>query len=662
MLPGPTGDKVQWNLALTPYIEGIQDTSDIPQVRVVAVKGPARSGKTVAAENRALKHWIYGPSVNVLWYMQSRDDVDDYVEERVEWMLEHHEQVNAKINWNDRRNSRGRKRIGQALARWLPATKGTTRGKAAPLIVADEIDGYPRAVRRSILTRLINRQREFGSGALAFIASHPDEGPAEGIDAVLRESLVHLWWWECQACGEYSSPSPEAESRMGWNVPDLIAANADLPRGELLDVVEAQAALSCPTCGECVEDDPAGYLGSKRDRMNQTGVWLQPHQTIAKGGVIEGAPVVQEYMGFCIHGFMSPFVTIGGLAREWAAGWLESQLTGIETGLKEVVVKSLGETFIGSDAKKQIEDWKVVAQRLKDQSYLMGTVPPGCQFLTAFVDIQGDRFEVRVIGWSVARESWLIDAYAIKQGPPDPETGKPAFENLDPFHRLNDWRVLEDAVLRQTYPLADRPHMHLPIARMVVDMGGGDETALNARKWAAHAISRTRDPIPSWRILLTKGAASKRQVETYGKPKRPEYDDQGKPLPGIAWERTVNVHDLKGMIALRMKIEEPGPGRMHLPIDVKDRHVRELCAEQFLNGEWIAIHRANETWDGWVAAEVARETLQPDREGIDWATAPPPWAKPFEIGKERGIDTSGKARPSYWERLRKINRGMQAEE
>jgi phage terminase large subunit GpA-like protein len=653
---------VKWNLDLTPYIEGIQDTSDIPLVQVVAVKGPARSGKTVAAENRALKHWIYGPSVNVLWYMQSREDVEDYVEERVEWMLEHHEQVSAKIKWNDRRNSRARKRIGTTLARWLPATKGTTRGKAAPLIIADEIDGYAKAVRRSILTRLINRQREFGTGALAYICSHPDEGPTEGIDAVLRDSLVHLWFWECQACGFYSSPSPEAEHRMRWNVPELIAGNADLERGALLDKVEEGAALICPHCESHVRDDPAGYLGSERDAMNRTGRWLQPHQTIGPGGEIDGAPEVQEYMGFCIHGFMSPFVTIGGLAREWAAAKLESDLTGNETGLKEVVVKSLGETFIGSQAEKQIEDWKVVGARLKDQPYLMGTVPAGCQFLTAFVDIQGDRFEVRVIGWNVNRESWLVDAYAIKQAPPDPETGKPAFDNLDPFHRLNDWSVLEDGVLRQTYPLADHASLHLPIARMVVDTGGGDDTTNNARKWAAGSIGRARNPVPAWRILLTKGAASKKS-ETYGKPRKLEYDDQGKPLPAAVWERTVNVHEIKGILALRMKIEVPGPGRMHMPIDVKDRIVRELCAEQFVNGEWIAVQRANETWDGWVAAEVARETLQPERTPpIDWQNAPPPWAKPFEIGKERGIDTSSRPRPGYWERLRKINRGAQTEE
>src|SRR3546814_20175220 len=102
---------------------------------------------------------------------------------------------------------------------------------------------------------------------------------------------------------------------------------------------------------------------------------------------------------------------------------------------------------------------------------------------------------------------------------------------------------------------------------------------------------------------------------------------------------------------------------MHSTVVGKDRVVRELCAKKFSNDAGTAVRRANETWDGWVAAEVARETLQPEHvPPIDWQRSPPPWAKPFGIGKERGIDTSSKSRPSHWERLRKINRGPETAE
>lgn len=592
--------------------------------------------------------------------MQSRSDVSDYVDERVEWMLENHEAINDKIDWGYKRNSRNTKFIGESLARWLAATKGTTRGKAAPLIIADEIDGYTAAVRRSILTRLINRQREFGTGALAYICSHPDEGPTEGIDAVLRESLTHLWWWQCQACGFYSSPSPEAKHRMHWNVSELVKRYADLERSDMLDRVAQEARLVCPHCENEIGDE-SNYRESERFAMNATGVWLQEHQEIEPDGTIIGEARVAEYMGFSIHGFMSPFVAIGGLAREWAAAKLEKDLTGIDTGLKEVVVKSLGETYFGADEEKQMEDWQTVKARLRDQPYVRGEVPPGVRFLTAFVDIQGDRFEVRVIGWNEEKESWLIDYYAIKQPPPDPETGRPAFENVDPANRPGDWDVLEDAVVRQTYPLAGNPKLHMPIAKVAIDTGGEAGVTTNARKFAARITSRKKDPVPQWRIMLTKGASSKNYQPIYGKPRREQYDDKGKPLPGAVWERTVNVHEIKSLVAMRMKLEynNGGPGAMHVPQDVKDRMVMELTAEQLVNNSWEAIRARNETFDGWVACEVARESLDPaqrdDGKGINWEK-PPIWAKPFEKGKERGIDNTTRPRASHWERLRQFNR------
>lgn len=657
-LPGPAGGSVPWTPDLTPYVVGIQDACDIPQVRVVGVKGPARSGKTVAAENLCAKNWIYGPSQDVLWYMQSRDDLNDYVDERVEWMLENHEQINVQIDWSYRRNSRSTKFIGDSLARWLAATKSTTRGKAAPIIVADEIDGYTKLVRRSILTRLINRQREFGTGALAYICSHPDEGPQEGIDAVLRQCVTHLWWWQCQACGFYSSPSPEAKHRMAWNVPELIQRFADLPNKEAIDAIGEHARLVCPHCENEVADTN-DYRKSERFDMNATGVWLQEHQEIEPDDTIVGTPRVADYMGFTIHGLMSPFNTISGLAREWAAAKMESTLTGIDTELKEVVVKSLGETFNNTPEEKQMEDWQTVKNRLREP-YLRGEVPPGVRFLTAFVDIQGDRFEVRIIGWNENKESWLIDYYAIKQPPPDPDTGRPAFENVDPANRPSDWDVLEDGVLRQTYPLVENPALHLPIARMAIDTGGESGVTENARAFASRVITRKKDPVPQWRLLLTKGASSKTYQPIYGKPKQHAFDDEGKALPGAVWERVVNVHEIKSLIAMRMKLDGSQPGAMHLPQDVKDRMVLELTAEQLVNEAWVAIRARNETFDGWVACEVARETLDPaqrdDNLKINW-DKPPIWAKPFEKGKERGIDNTTRSRSGYWDRLRKFNRG-----
>jgi phage terminase large subunit GpA-like protein len=615
------GKKVKWLPGTTPYMVGIQDTCDIVGVEVVAVQGNARSGKTVGAENLCLRNWIYGPSRNVIWYMQTRADVDDYVEERVEWFLSNHEQISAKINWKNRRQSRARKRIGTSLARWLAATPSTTRGKAAPLIVADEIDGYPRKIRKAILTLLRNRQREYGAGALLYVCSHPDAGPSEGIASIIADATAtrHAWYFPASCCGKAVSYNQYAQHRMRWNLPEMLVKYEGVEHSDRVKAAAAECKLVCPHC-------TAEHGEESRLKMSNAGAWLQPQQKMEAGKVV-GAPVVSKIMGFVIHAFMSPFVNMNSLAEEWATAKLAADDTLEFSAFKEVVVKSLGEVFEGTDEAEKQENWAVVKSRLKSE-YLQKTVPDGVQFLTAFVDVQGDRFEVVVIGWNTARESWLIDRYALKQWP--------GFENIDPANKLSDWNIIEPAVLNQTYPLARDPRFHLGIARVAVDTGGqpgeGDASVtLNARLWARSIHTRTKDPVPEWRVMLTKGDAHIKG-ELYGKPRRGLVDDHGQPLEGAPWERTLNVHDIKRVVIKRMKIEVPGPGRMHLPVNIQDRYVRELVSERLVNGEWLQQGR-NETWDGWIACDAARATLQPERKEIDWINAPPPWARPFLVGK-----------------------------
>ena len=629
------------------------DACDEFGVREVGVKGPARSAKTVGAENVALNRWSNRPC-RVLWYMQTGEDMEDYMEERGEWMIENHPRVAARLT-RDRRTSLTRKRIAGHLALFRAATLKTTRGKAAPLVVADEIDGYAKRVRKAILTLIRNRQREFGNDALAYICSHPDAGPTEGIDAVLAEAIVHLWFVNCPKCRKSSSPAAEAENRMHWNVSALLETVADMDPRDVRDMVRRQARLVCPHCN-------AHFDNAQRLEIMAKGCWVQPHQKLDPHGVVQGKRRTGPTLGFVIHGFMAPFVDLGDLAAEYALAKITADNTGDATNLKEVVVKSLGETFEGAKAEEQVEDWRTVKARLATP-YPLKTVPHGVDFLTSFVDVQGDRFEVRVVGWKRNGESYLVDVFAIKEWP----NGDP----VDPANRLRDWDLIENRVLEMSWPLSsnrgDDDDLFLSIARCAVDMGGGageqegNTVANNAKLWVAKITDparRGKAAVPSWRIQLQRGAASKRQPEIYGNSKQVLKDDGGRALAVPVFERTVNVHAIKKIIARRMKIPE-GPGAMHGPANLADRYWRELTAEKLVNDEWVATGR-NETWDGWVAAEVARYTLRPDRQEIDWVNDRPIWATPLRRGGAPGAATEQMAATpeTYYDRLAQLNKDV----
>lgn len=601
-----------------------------------------------------MKRWTHGPWGDCFWYMQSDDDVADYMEERGEWMLENHDEVAGRIDTTYKRHARDRKRIGESLALWLPATTKTTRGKGAPFIVGDEIDAWMKRIMKGVLPILRARQSEFGNEALLYLASHPDAGPAFGIESVIAQGLRHLWWWLCpyRNCRKPSSPLPEARVRMEWNVPELLKKLDGADKPEILGVVREKTVLICPHCRRPVTEE------MRLEMSSSSGAWLQPHQRLLERKQVRGKPALQEIMGFCIHAFMGPFVPVGKLAGDFVGASLEYSETKDDTSLKEVTVKRLGEVYEGASDAEKIEDWHVVKSRmLAGGGYLMGQVPPGVDFLTAFVDNQVYGFEVRVIGWSVQREAWLIDAFPIKAWPDI------AGSTIDPFNRLGDWSVLEGMVLRQSYQLIGRPGWYLPIAKVAIDLGGGygDDTSAtnNARLWSSQAIARAKDPIPEWQILLMRGSAH-RTGELYGIPRQVMKDDRGVALPAPVWERAANVHNVKRIIATRMKISLPGPGMMHAPQDLPDKYFRELTSERLDAGRWLPKGR-NETWDAFVACEVARESLKPEREGLITATRRPSWARPFRPGVDPGIDTKPRSLVSHYQRLAIFNTGEDEE-
>ena len=451
--------------------------------------------------------------------------------------------------------------------------------------------------------------------------------------------------------------------RWKWNLPDLMGLAEEMERVAFLDHVAKAVRLVCPN-PECREE----FGHNRRLEIMNAGRWLQPHQEWLPNGTIKGEARVAAQMGFVIHAFMAPFVKFNETARDWAAAKLTLDATGVETHFREVVVKKLGETPRSTKAEEQIDPPRIVETRLAS-GYPMKSVPAGVMFLTAFVDVQGDRFEVVVIGWSLNRESWLIDRYSIKQWPAFGT--HTAFEDIDPAMRLDDWDVIEEAVIASSYPLQSNPQrkeagmdeLFMPIAKTVVNNSGQPGVTNNGRKWLSKLLTRQEGRlVQPYQVMLMQGSD---KGETYGKSKLVELDDFGKKwLP--VYERYPNVSEVKKIIAARMKIEEPGPGRMHIPVlppvdsnidrrafqKMMTLYVYELTAERYTNGEWVKHRVRNETWDGYVACEVAREALKADNPK-HWEGQLPEWATPKARGQ--GLGDVLRAPTDVFDRLAQIN-------
>lgn len=634
------GGERLWDPALTPYVCGIQDALDNPKVAMVAVSGPARSGKTTAFENHLFKRLKFGPLTDTIFYMPPAA-LDEYLDNTVAPLFELHPDISSKIGTGRSDNKRDFKKVAGKFINWLPAQPGKIVAKQAPLIGADETDIMTKKLRSNIVQQITMRQRAFGSLGKGYVASHCDAGWNDGIASIWLESNRGEWWWPCPDCKHWSSPCPKAEHRMVLNI--------DMPKhlsgDELMQHVAKNAGLVCPHCGSLIDN-------AEKKAMNAAGIWLFDGQEIdVATGKVTGEPRQSEVWGFWIHGTMSPFVTWQKLAQEVAAAIAFYRRTLKRDRLKEVTAKALGEVDQGDAGGAQ--DFGALKKRAEgagdeaDQDVLLGYVPRWARFLTAAVDVGGAKFDVIVIAWGADGESKIVDRFTLV----DIDGRK-----LSPGQRQADWLVLREKVMRREYPLAGRPGWFLPIASTGIDAAGVPGVTHKAREFARQ-MKLAGGPCygaNAYKLRLFQGS-SKATAPEIGRGREINVDDKGKPLVPAVTEYTLGVHKLKELTVARLGVEAPGPGYVHLPRDMEHGHIQELTAEVLVDGKWER-HGANETFDLKGYAEAVRQLLQPDRPNINWRQ-PPVWARPVcrNQNQSQGASRPELPKEAGWKRLAKRN-------
>jgi phage terminase large subunit GpA-like protein len=188
---------------------------------------------------------------------------------------------------------------------------------------------------------------------------------------------------------------------------------------------------------------------------------------------------------------------------------------------------------------------------------------------------------MEVVAWGDGEESWNVD-YQVIPG----DTSRPEV-----------WEDLDDRLL---VPYRHENGSDLNIAAAGVD--SSDQTTI-VYNWVRPRVSR--------RIFALKGVAG-----------------PGRPVAKVSRRRTtkrnvdlvnVGVDDAKGLIYARLKIEEPGPGYCHFPMDRDIEYFEMLTAEKmitkfqrgFPKKEWVKTRARNEALDCRVYAYAALKLLNP---------------------------------------------------
>ena len=289
---------------------------------------------------------------------------------------------------------------------------------------------------------------------------------------------------------------------------------------------------------------------------------------IKKGRWVATAPF-HGVAGFHIWEAYSPFSSLPGIAR----AFLEAKK--MPETLKTWVNTVLGESW--EEAANKVEATPLMERREDYFPY----VPEGVAVLTAGVDTQDDRLEVEVVGWGLDFETWNVD-FRIFYGDPN---------------KAEVWGQLLD-YLRTPFDHA--------LGRKMTISSTGVDTAGHCTD-AAYRFCKTNE---KYRVYAFKG------VPEAGKPiaGRPSKRNKGKVklFP-------IGVDAAKEVVYSRLRIEEPGPGYCHFPLERDQEYFDQLTAEKritkYVNGRpkmvWTQTRKRNEALDCRVYATAAYTILKP---------------------------------------------------
>lgn len=259
----------------------------------------------------------------------------------------------------------------------------TMRGRSAPLVVCDEVDGYEVTKEGHPVGLLWQRAATFGDDRFLIEISTPTIKDHSYIETSFEAGDQRRFHVPCPHCGEAQTLK---WGQVKWH-------GRDTPGEEQFPET---ARYACEHCGTLWDD------GERIVAIRQ-GKWI-------------GAKPFKGHASYHINEMYSTFRRLKDIAQSY----IDKMASDDEQTFVNV---SLAETW---DQKGEQADPTSLQARAYE---FTAPVPAGGLYLTAGIDMQLDRLEVEVVAWGVGEESWSIDYHVIWGDPMTP----------DPWNDLDDY-------------------------------------------------------------------------------------------------------------------------------------------------------------------------------------------------------------------------------
>lgn len=552
--PGPI------RFANAPYQRGMLDAITEPGVTRVSYMTGAQLGKTTV-QQCVTGYFIAHEPRSQIFVQPTQGDVQTFLETKLRPMLDANPSISSKMAKQRGRDGVNNSRMISYIGGWLmfswAGSPKTLRGRSAPVVQADEIDGMDTTPEGDPGELLAQRAATFGDMALRTESSTPTFKGDSRIEIGFDAGDQRRYYVPCPHCDTAQFLRWENVTWVGRKSTCIKDYELDLEGDHQTET----AGYACESCGVVWTDG------------ERIAAILQAE---SKGHGWKASKPFRGHASFHAPEMLSTFRMMRAI--------VQSYLDKIALDdLQSFVNVSLGEPH---EAMGEKADPDSLMARCIDYP---ADVPMGGVVLTAGIDMQPDRLEVEIVAWGEAERSWSVD-YRVLWG--DPLVG-------------DVWDDLDD-VLAETF--THESGARLSISAACLDTGGTSGYTQAAYEYARGRTGR--------RLFAIKGVGGWGR----GIVEKSQRKQSGKNARKVDLF-LVGVDEAKLVVMRRLANTVAGsPGYCEFPSGRDEEYFKMLTSEKmvlrYVKGqpvrEWTKPDKArNEALDCRVYALAALKILSP---------------------------------------------------
>lgn len=353
-----------------PYQREPLDMTADPQCNRITLMWSAQVGKTMLALCAQAYKIAQDPQSQIMM-QPSQGDLGTWLETKFNPLISSNDELQYLIAKPRAREGVNNSRMksypgGFLMFSWSGSAK-TMRGRSAPFIVCDEVDGYDKSQEGHPVSLLWQRAATFGDRRKLLEISTPTIKGGSWIESAYDQGDQRHFFVPCPHC--------QHKQNLEWK---NVIWDEDQPQ---------TAKYGCSNCGSLWSD-------GERIAAIRQGEWVSKKP-------------FNGHASYHLNEMYSCFRKLGDIAQSF----LEKKRSG---DLQTFVNVSLAETW--EESGEGVDD-HVLLDRCEQYS---AKIPSEVIMLVAGVDVQDDRLECEVLGIGRDEETWSIDYFTLNGDPSSP--------------------------------------------------------------------------------------------------------------------------------------------------------------------------------------------------------------------------------------------------